>query len=148
MNQKSTARSPHSLGWAWIPLALTVLLGFATLFSAPPIRNAVDFTAVPDARLERSLGYTLLGPVSSMFDAMTLFGKEQIIGFTLWAIGLYIVARLVWRRPVGARREAIYGVVAFILLLVIYAAAVILPRPMAKLVKMRDDVIAVDRGFP
>ena len=144
MNQKSPAHSTHSLSWAWIPLALTVVLAFASLFPAQPIRNAVDFSVVPDARLERSLGYMALGPVSAMFDAMTLFTKAQIIGFTLWAIGLYVVARVVWRRPVGAGREAIYGVSAFLLLLVIYAAAIVLPRPMAKLVKTRDDIIAVD----
>jgi hypothetical protein len=144
VNQKSTARPTHLLSWAWAPLALTVLLGFATLFPAQPIRNAVDFSAVPDARLERSFGYAVLGPVSSLFDAMTLFTKEQIIGFTLWAIGCYVVARVLWRRPVGAKREAVYGVVAFVALLAIYAAAILLPRPMARLVKTRDDIIAVD----
>ena len=125
-------------------MVLTLVLGLSAIFPAEPIRNAANFAPVPDARLDRALGYVILGPVSSLFDAMTLFSKEQIIGFTVWAIGLYIVARIVWRRPVGITREAIYAVVAFVALLLVYGAAVIMPRPMARLVKTRNDVIAVD----
>jgi hypothetical protein len=147
VTRKSTTAPPRtsrlrSLPWA--ALLLTLLLGVTALFAVDPIRNAVNFGPVGDARLERSAGYTLLGPVSSMFDAMTLFSKEQIFWFTGWAIALYIVARILFRRPVGAVREAIYAVAAFVTLIAIYGLAVIMPRPMAKLVKTRIDVIAVD----
>jgi hypothetical protein len=141
---KSTSVFHRLTRGAWVSLALTLSLAGAAIFPAAPIRNAVDFGVVPDARLERSVGYTLLGPVSSMFDAMTLFSKEQIIGFTLWAMALYVVVRVLWRRPAGTIREAAYAVAALAILLAIYAAAVIMPRPMAKLVKTRSEVIAVD----
>lgn len=125
---------------------LTILVGITALIPLEPIRNAVDHAPIADARLERALGYTLLGPVSAMFDALTLFSVPQIIGFTLWAIGLYIVARVVRRRsaPVSMGREAVRAVIAFALLLLVYAAAIVMPRPMAKLIITRLDVIAVD----
>lgn len=114
--------------------------------AADPIRNAADLSHVADARLDRSLGYTALGPVSSVFDALTLFSVGQIIGFTLWAMGLYIVWRIVRRRwiKVGLAREAIVAVASFAALLLIYAAAVVMPRPMARLVLNRANVISAD----
>jgi hypothetical protein len=123
---------------------LTVLLGATALVPVDAIRDAATRGPMPDARLERSVGYTLLGPLSSMFDAMTLFSVQQIIGFTVWAIVLYAVARLISPRRFGVKREAIYGVLAFVALLATYALAVVVPRPMAKLVKTRGDIIAVD----
>jgi hypothetical protein len=141
---KSTARPSRLRAVPWTALSLTLLLGVTALFSTDAVRNAVTFEPVADARLDRSIGYTILGPVSSMFDAMTLFSKEQIFWFTGWAIALYAAARILRRRPVGAVREAVYAVVAFIALMAVYGLAVIMPRPMAKLVKTRTDVIAVD----
>jgi hypothetical protein len=128
----------------WTALVLTLMLGVAALASTDPIRDAATLGPIADARLDRSFGYVVLGPVSSLFDAMTLFSVEQIIGFTVWAIALYVVARVLCRRPVGVLREGIYAVVAFVMLLVIYALAVVMPRPMAKLVKTRTDIVAVD----
>jgi hypothetical protein len=145
VTSKSTSAKPSRLkALPWPALLLTLMLGVSALVPADALRDAATLGPMPDARLERSLGYTMLGPVSSMFDAMTLFSVQQIIGFTLWAIGLYIVARIIWRRPVGWIRETIYAVVAFAILLATYALAVVLPRPMAKLVKTRADIIAVD----
>ena len=145
VTRKTTSARPSRLrGAPWIAILLTLLLGVTAVLSADAIRNAATLEPVPDARLERSLGYTMLGPVSSMFDAMTLFSVGQIIGFTLWAIGLYIVWRIVRRRPVGIGREAIYAVIAFASLLAVYALAVVMPRPMAKLVTTRGDIIAAD----
>jgi hypothetical protein len=127
-----------------VPVTLTLLIALTALVASDPIRDAVTFEPVADARLERSVGYTVLGPVSAMFDAMTLFSKEQIFWFTGWAIVLYVIARLIWRRKVGALRETLYAVGAFAILIAIYGLAVIMPRPMAKLVKTRPDIIAVD----
>ena len=123
---------------------LTLLLAVTAMVPTDAIRNAVNGDLIPDARLERSLGYVILGPISSLFDAMTLFSVQQIIGFTIWAMVVYALARLIWRRPVGFRREALYALVAFAGLLATYALAVIMPRPMAKLVKTRADIVAVD----
>ena len=131
----------------WLPLLLTALLGIAALVPTDPIRNAVDFSPVADARLERSVGYTILGPVSAMFDAMTLFTVEQIYGFTLWAIILYTAWRITLRvlgNRVGWKRETLYALGSFAALVAIYGLAVIMPRPMAKLVKARPDIISVD----
>jgi hypothetical protein len=130
----------------WTPVSLTVLLALSTLAAIAPIRDAADGGPIGDARLERSLAYSVLGPWSSMLDAMTLFSVGQIIGFTLWAFGVYIVVRLLRRRtrPVSLVRELVYAVAALVLLLAVYGAAVLLPRPMARLVVTRTDVISVD----
>src|SRR4051812_15249497 len=88
-------------------LLLTLLVGLSAIFSADAIRNAVDYTAIGDARLDRGVGCVLLGPSSGMFDAMTLFTVGQIIAFTLWAMATYVVLRI-WRRidrPIPALRE-------------------------------------------
>jgi hypothetical protein len=142
-----TPKTTHRSRWRdipWTAVLLTLLVGVTALVPVDPIRDAATLGVMPDARLERSLAYAILGPVSSMFDAMTLFSVQQIIGFTIWAIVLYVAWRIVFRRPVGAVREAVYGVAAFASLLAIYALAVLMPRPMAKLVKTRSDIIAVD----
>ncbi|MEO5567728.1 MAG: hypothetical protein ABIR92_04520 [Gemmatimonadaceae bacterium] len=144
-----TKTTRTSSGWRqlpWVSVTLTGLIAVTALAPLDAIRNSVDHGPVPDARLERAFGYSALGPISSLFDAMTLFSVQQIIGFTLWAIGLYLLARIVRRmtRPVSWKREAIYAVASFAGLLLIYAAAVVLRRPMAKLIVTRLDVISVD----
>jgi amino acid transporter len=130
----------------WIAIVLTLLIGVTAIVPLDPIRNAVNGGPVPDARLERSVGYWMLGPISSMFDAMTLFSVGQIIGFTLWAFGLYILARLIRRldRPVTLWRELAYAASALAILLLTYAAAILLPRPMARLIVNRAEVISID----
>src|SRR6185437_12577927 len=61
--------------------------------------------------------------------------------FGLYALGRYL-ARL--DRPVGARREVAYAVISLGCLIAVYAAAVVLPRPMAQLIVTRSDAITVD----
>jgi hypothetical protein len=143
---KSADRFARIRGIPWIPLILTGLVGITALVPADAIRNAADLTPIADARLERGAGYVILGPISALFDAMTLFSVGQIIGFTLWAIAFYIVARALRRRrrPVGLVREGLYAVGALLILLLVYGAAVVMPRPMAKLIVTRVDVIAAD----
>jgi hypothetical protein len=131
--------------WPWVCSTLTLLLGITALIPVEPIRDAVDRAVVQDARLERSLAYSALGPISSMFDAMTLFTVGQIIGFTLWAFVMYAAWRLLRRDPAtSVKREALYAIGAFAGLLLVYAATLVMPRPMAKLVVTRFDVIAAD----
>jgi hypothetical protein len=130
----------------WLLILLTVLLAISSIIPADAIRNAVDFTAVADARLERSMAYWLLGPISSVFDALTLFSVPQIIGFTLWVFVVYGVSRAVRRRdkPSSAVHEFVYAVVGLVGLLIVYAAAIAMPRPMARLVTTRGGIISVD----
>ncbi len=128
-------------------VGFTVLLFIAALVPLNPIRDAVDGSIVSDARLERSLAYAALGPISSVFDAMTLFTVGQIIGLTLWVVALYALARYLFyrrRRAISLVREGSYAVLALVALLIAYAAVVFLPRPMARLIVTRSDVIAVD----
>ena len=130
----------------WVVVGLTVLLLVAALRPLIPIRDAVDGSVVADARLERSVAYTSLGPISSVFDAMTLFTVGQIVGFTLWLMALYVVARFRRRRRLApsVARETVYALLALVGLLLVYAAVILLPRPMARLIVTRTDVIAVD----
>jgi hypothetical protein len=130
----------------WIPVLLSALILAGAALATDPIRNAVTREVIADARLERSLGYVVLGPISSVLDALTLFTVGQIIGFTLWIVALHTLARYAARRhkPVGVGRELLYAAASFAALLAVYGAAVALPRPMAKLVITRSDAIAVD----
>jgi len=130
----------------WIPVVLTALVIAGIAFPMEPIRDAVAGGPVADARLERGFWYVVLGPISSVLDALTLFTVGQIIGFTLWMFGLYGVWRVVARRrrPVPWGIEGWYAALALLTLMVVYAAAAILKRPMAQLIITRTDVIAVD----
>ena len=130
----------------WIAIALTFLVIAGSAFAIEPIRDAITRSGVDDARLERSFGYVVLGPISSVLDALTLFTVGQIIGFALWFLGLYAAIRFFRRLDHGVTigREASYAVAAFVTLLAAYAAAAVLPRPMAQLIITRSDVIAID----
>jgi hypothetical protein len=125
---------------------LTLLVVIGIVFPLDAIRDAVTGGPISDARLERDFWYSVLGPMSSVLDAMTLFTVGQIIGFTIWLFGAYGVTRYVSRRrtTVPWRVEGWYGALALLSVLVVYAAAAILKRPMAQLIITRSDVVAVD----
>jgi hypothetical protein len=135
----------------WWVAAVPLLVGLSALWATSPIRDAVTLRDVPEATLQRPAGYILLGPVSALLDTLTLLSLRQhvavvltlALGYGLWW----------WRRgrcvPVGvlpARRffrRAVRLLLAVVALALVYAAAILMPRPMAGL-DVGPSLLAID----
>jgi predicted metal-dependent phosphoesterase TrpH len=120
-------------------------------FAIDPIRDAVTGSTVSEAAMRRSIGYVLLAPVSDVLDLLTLLSARQheavlltlVLGYALWWWwrGRHLPPTVLPRRRV-ARIATRIGL-AVLAVVAVYAAAILLPRPMAALETM-PNVLAVD----
>lgn len=137
-------------------LVATLLVLVSAAFAEGPIRDAVSFGPVQEAHLEHSIGYLVIAPISAILDTITLLGVRQHIAIIISLIVVYIAVR-VWKirthrnadetTPTHFQvvRETGYAAVFLLVIVLTYAAALILPRPMASLATETSDVlIAVD----
>jgi len=121
-----------------------VLLSAAA--AVDPIWDAATLETIGEARLDATAGYLSIAPISSVFDTLTLLTVGQHIALVLWII-LGFVAYRVWRaRDATFRvgREVIGAGGLLAIIIVVYAAAAIMPRPMAQLVTSDATIIALD----
>jgi len=136
---------------AWFAVATTVLVILAAAFAEDPIRDAVTLGAATEAHLEHSVGYLAIAPISNIFDTLTLLGARQHLVVIISLILIYIAIRI-WRiklqrrSEVGAppsrvAHEAKYAASFLAGMVVLYAAAIAMPRPMAALAADSPDVI-------
>ncbi len=111
-----------------------------------PIRVAATGNPIGEAQLQRGGAYVALAPLSSLLDTITLFTVEQHIAFGVWLIAAFLAWRVVRRRrhSTSLKAELIASAAGLATLFLIYAAAAVLPRPMASLLVTRTDVIAID----
>jgi len=139
----------------WIAVVITVLVLMAAAFPEDAVRDAITLGPVPEAHLELSAGYLAIAPLSNVLDTLTLLGARQHIVVLLTVILVYAVIR-VWRvmlarrrgdvtRPATGRVLRELGFAALFLagIVLVYAAAAVLPRPMAALVAQPNDVILI-----
>ena len=132
-------------------LSVVALVLFAALFPAQPVHDAVTFAPMPEVALRRPMSYVLLAPVSNVLDTITLLSLRQHIAFLLTIIAGYVawwwyVGRVALRTAPPARRalrEAARIGVGLVLVVALYAAATIMPRPMAAL-ETGPNIIAID----
>lgn len=137
----------------WIAIAITLIVLIAALFAVSPVRDAETLGPLPEAHLDLSAGYLAIAPVSDVLDTISLLGARQHIASLAFAILVYILVRI-WRvrarrrteietatRFSGVLREAGYGALFFLGIVVVYAAVAVLPRPMAALAVDPSDVI-------
>src|SRR5215831_6231098 len=129
----------------WWAVAITLVVLVSAAFATDPIRDAVTREAVGEAHLELSPGYLLLAPLSAILDTLTLLAVPQHIAVLLWIIGVYVVWRLLASstKP-DVRRETIGAGILLGAIVVTYAAAAYLPRPMASLTVSDETVLAAD----
>lgn len=138
----------------WVATALTLLVILAAAFAAEPIRDAVTLGPVPEAHIDLSAGYIVLAPVSNVLDTLTLLGARQHIALLVSVIIVYAVTRIVRRgwRPAAdvatetttsVLREAGYAALFLAVLVLVYAMAALMPRPMAAIAAERSDAILV-----
>lgn len=141
----------------WSGVVATFLVLLTAAFAVDPIRDAVSLGAVTEARLEHSVGYLAIAPISAILDTLTLLGARQHIAVVLSLMVLYIAIRT-WRirrqpnpeqapktRRTRVASEATHGAIFLLVVVLSYAAALVLPRPMASLALEASDVLlAVD----
>jgi hypothetical protein len=136
----------------WLVLATVALLALSAPFARDPIHDAATGGTVAEATLNRSAGYLLLAPVSAVLDTLTLLSARQhvallatlVLGWALWwwrRLPELDVAVTPARRAV--RIAARVGI-ALAFLVGLYAAALVIPRPMAALESAGPAVLAVD----
>ena len=123
-----------------------------------PIRDAVTFQPVSEARLHLSPGYLAIAPISAVLDTLTLLGVRQHIALLLGIIVVYVGIRI-WRRrtasvsaPTASRwrrsapvRETVYALFLLLAIVAVYAVGALVPRPMAALALTPADLyLSVD----
>jgi hypothetical protein len=133
--------------WALVATALVLLAG---AMSTPPVRDAATMEPLAEARLAFSTGYLAMGPVCDVLDVLTLLSVRQHIALLVTIIALYAFARhRVARRggrPSGGAplREAAYAGALLLVVVAVYAAGALAPRPMAELVISAPEVLSAD----
>ena len=130
-------------------VGLTLVLLISALFAQPTIRNAATLQPVIEAHLEFSTGYLLLAPLSDSLDHLTLLTVPQHVAIVLWAIAVFVAVRVRRRRrrrrrATSAVREIVAAAVFVAGILIVYAAAAVLPRPMAQLQTTDLTVMSID----
>lgn len=135
-----------------VPLILvavsTAILG-SSLFATAPLNDAATGTAAGDARLALPFLYEVFAPICDTLDALSLFSERQHVAFIATCALVYTIFR--WRRgaPGAARwsrfgKECALATLAFLLLVGVYAAGTMLPRPTARLEMASPSAVVVD----
>jgi len=131
----------------------TVLVLLTAAFAVDPLRDAMTLGPLPEAHLDLSVGYIALAPLSNVLDTITLLGARQHIAVLASVIVIFAITRIVRRRlrresdsgPVLASvlREASYAAALLVVIVIVYAVALVMPRPMAAIATVSSDVILV-----
>ena len=119
----------------WVAVVLSLLVMGSAAFAVDPLRDASTFEPVPYVHLVLSAGYLLLAPICNVYDTLSLMSLQQHVVILASLAGLFAVWRI-WRAVRGGTtvwRELAVGGLALILLLAVYAAGILVPRPMAAL---------------
>lgn len=147
--QEAVARAGHI--WAGVrrqalPLLVTMAVVGADAFATAPVRDAASSQGVSDVYLVRPDSYLVFAPFSNVLDALTLASAGQNVAIVLGLVVAWVALRL--GRPDKRRRGPSASLLSLALLLACtfaaYAAAALLPRPMAYLESPDPDVVRVD----
>jgi hypothetical protein len=121
----------------------------AAISAVSPLTDAANGSVVPGAKLALSGWYVLLAPWCDSLDTLSVFSQRQHFAFLVTSAVMYTTWRLA--RRYGAReaitslsREAAGAGLALSVILAIYAAGGLLPRPTAPLAMASSDAIVVD----
>ncbi len=128
------------------PLAVAVAVALSTPFAVPALRDAATHQPFPPATLHHPPGYLLGAPLFGLWDTLSLLTVTQHYAVLATLVLLYLACRLVAARATRRHltREALFAVAALAALLTFYAAAALIPRPMAAIRLASPDLVAVD----
>lgn len=137
----------------WTAVGISVLVLLSAAFAVDPLRDAMTLGLLPEAHLDLSVGYIALAPLSNVLDTLTLLGARQHIAVLVSALIIYAITRVIRRRlrrdedsatgRASPLRESGYAALFLVAIVVLYAAALALPRPMAAIAAESSDVILV-----
>ena len=119
-----------------VAIALVLLLVVTAIHPIPPLVDAITGSAPGDADLDRPLLYVVSAPLSNTLDALTFFSQAR----AEWFLAFWIVALGLWGALAGRgaattwRRRILRIVVGPAILVALGVAAVLLPRPVPRLV--------------
>jgi hypothetical protein len=131
--------SRGSRGALILPVLLSSAVILGGVFSGSSLRDAVTGATPAGAELAVSPSYVFLSPFSRVVDTIGLLSTGQHVALGLTVIALTALWASTRRRPV-----LVAGAISLGVLLVLYACAAALPRPMAALVVRDSDVVLVD----
>ena len=154
MPESNAQRSPHPpttlVRWyrrvPWLAIGITLAVILSSGLAVQPVRDAATLGDVAEAYLVRPFGYVAMAPLSTVLDMLTLMSVNQHIALVAAALVLFAVWRVVRRFSVGATwRSHLVATATFLVsLLAIYAAAALLPRPVASLESDNAHILRVD----
>jgi hypothetical protein len=123
-------------------------------FAEEPLRDAMSLGPIPEGHLDLSASYLAIAPLSNVLDTITLLGVRQHLAVLVSLLAIYAAIRI-WRAtiyghidtagtpPSRVVREARDAALFLLAIIVLYAAALALPRPMAAIVAQPSDPILV-----
>ena len=115
-----------------IALALVLVLVATAVRPLPSVVDAVTGSAPGGVELHRPVLYVLFAPLSTTLDALTFFSLAR----AQWAIAVWALLLAAWGalRPGAMRRRVGRAVLGPVALIALAGAAVLLPRPVPRLV--------------
>jgi len=127
----------HPIAFVLIALVLLSALG-----PLPPLVDAVSGAPPADVDLVRPMLYTLLAPISNVLDALTFLSLERAKALLLgWTAVLALWGLL---RRGTLRRRLVVAALGPVAVVVLGVAAVVLPRPVPRLVAADSTLTVID----
>jgi hypothetical protein len=125
-----------------IALALIALVLISALRPLPPLVDPGSGAPPVDADLVRPVLYTLLAPVSNLLDALTFLSLERAKAFLLGWTAVLVLWGLLRRGTI--RRRLVAAVLGPLAVVLLGVAAVVLPRPVPRLVAADSTLTVID----
>ena len=121
-----------------VAIMLVLLLVITAIHPLSPLVDAITGSAPGDADLDRPTLYVMFAPLSNVLDGLTFFSMAR----AQWALAVWVVALAAWggsvlRRgatPITLRRRVARALVGPVVLVLLGATAVLVPRPVPRLV--------------
>ena len=115
------------------------------------MHDAATYGPVSEVAFKRPTGYLLLAPISSILDTLTLLSLRQHVALWVtiafaYALWWWFIGRAVARTATPSRRvlrEVARLGVGLVMLVALYAAITIMPRPMAQ-IQASADIMVID----
>lgn len=129
-----------------VAIVLVFLLLVTAIQPLSPLVDAITGSAPGDADLDRPTLYVMFAPLSNVLDGLTFFSLTR----AQWALAVWIVVLAAWGAlrggpaPVTSRRRAARALVGPGIVILLGAAAVLLPRPVPRLVTTSSAGTVID----
>lgn len=125
-----------------IALALVALVLVTALWPLPALVDAVTNAPPGDVELVHPLAYVVLAPLSDVLDALTFLSLERARAFLIvWVVGLAAWGAL---RRGSLRLRVGRALLGPLLIMVLAGAAVVLPRPVPRLISSDSAATILD----